>query len=128
MCALCVIYEKDQLQRKNFCWWNNSKHFLLLQHNTHKKLYILPCWWMSFREDVQSFKVYDDIQHKNIRGNGAKILKRCNAGLYSLPVLFFTMFNVMLLKQHWRNRSKYLTTVLLKYALLVTFKRKLNLF
>ena len=39
---------------------------------------------MSFREDVQSFKVYDDIQHKNIKGNGAKILKRCNAGLYSL--------------------------------------------
>ena len=30
---------------------------------------------MSFREDVQSFKVYDDIQHENIRGNGAKILK-----------------------------------------------------
>lgn len=43
---------------------------------------------MSFREDVQSFKVYDDIQHENIRGNGAKILKRCNAGLYSLRVLF----------------------------------------
>ena len=41
---------------------------------------------MSFREDVQSFKVYDDIQHKIIKGNGAKILKRCNAGLYSLPV------------------------------------------
>ena len=46
---------------------------------------------MSFREDVQSFKVYDDIQHKNIKGNEAKISKRCNAGLYSLPVLFFTM-------------------------------------
>ena len=44
---------------------------------------------MSFREDVQGFKVYDDIQHENIRGNGAKILKRCNAGLYSLPVIFF---------------------------------------
>ena len=46
---------------------------------------------MSFREDVQSFKVYDDIQHEKNRGNGAKILKRCNAGLYSLRVLFFTM-------------------------------------
>ena len=44
---------------------------------------------MSFSEDVQGFKVYDDIQHENIRGNGAKILKRCNAGLYSLPVIFF---------------------------------------
>ena len=46
---------------------------------------------MSFREDVQGFKVYDDIQHENIRGNGAKILKRYNAGLYQLPVIFCKM-------------------------------------
>ena len=39
----------------------------------------------------KALKYDDDIQHENIRGNGAEILKRCNAGLYSLRVLFFTM-------------------------------------
>ena len=60
---------------------------------------------MSFREDVQSFKVYDDIQHENIRGNGAKILKRYWI-VFTFSVMLYNVVKVTELLLYQRHATK----------------------